>query len=112
MNRVLEQDFGGGAAWLETVSTNTMENAAYSARLLQHHGVSRIYLVTHAVHMRRAVWAFRRQGLSVTPAPTVYGMYRLDEVTVPWFIPTLQALDWSRLALHEHLGMLWYSLRY
>jgi uncharacterized SAM-binding protein YcdF (DUF218 family) len=112
MNRVLQQDLGGGAAWLETASTNTMENAEYSARLLHQHGVSSIYLVTHAVHMRRAVWAFERQGLSVTPAPTVYGRYRLTEVPVPWFIPTLQALMWSRQALYERLGMLWYHFRY
>lgn len=112
MNRVLQQDLGGGAAWLETASTNTMENAEYSARLLQKQHISRIYLVTHAVHMRRALWAFERQGLNVTPAPTVHGRYRLNEVPVPWFIPTLQALTWSRLALYEELGMLWYDLRY
>ena len=112
MNRVLQQDLGGGAAWLETASTNTMENAEYSARLLQQHHINRIYLVTHAVHMRRALWAFERQGLDVTPAPTVYGGYRLNETPVPWIIPTLRALTWSRLALYEQLGMLWYDLRY
>lgn len=112
MDRVLEKDFGGGAEWLETVSTNTMQNARYSARILHNAGVDRIYLVTHAAHMRRALWCFRRQGLAVTPAPTVYGMYRLDEVRTPWFIPAMPALVWSRRALYEHLGMLWYLWRY
>jgi uncharacterized SAM-binding protein YcdF (DUF218 family) len=91
---------------------NTMQNAMYSARILRKSGVNKVYLVTHAVHMRRAVWAFRHQGLAVTPAPTVYGMYRLNEVRTPWFIPAMQALVWSRRALYEHLGMLWYELRY
>jgi uncharacterized SAM-binding protein YcdF (DUF218 family) len=112
MNRVLQQHLGGGAAWLENASTNTMENAEYSARLLRQHHINRIYLVTHAVHMRRALRAFERQGLDVTPAPTVYGVHRLNEAPVPWFIPTLQALTWSRLALYKRLGMLWYFLRY
>jgi len=112
MNRVLAQDYGGAARWLETESRNTMQNAIYSSRILRHEGIRRIYLVTHAVHMRRAMWAFRRQGMQVTPAPTVYGMYRLHAVHTPWFIPTMLALDWSRRALYEHLGMLWYEIKY
>lgn len=112
MNRVLAQDYGGAAHWLETASRNTMQNAVYSSRILRHAGIRRIYLVTHAVHMPRAVWAFRRQGMQVTPAPTVYGMYRLHAVHTPWFIPDMLALDWSRRALYEHLGMLWYEIKY
>ena len=62
--------------------------------------------------MRRAVWAFQRQGLTVTPAPTVYGKDSLDAIHTPWFIPVMPALIWSRRALYEDLGMLWYDLRY
>lgn len=112
MNQVLQADFGGGADWQETLSKNTLENADYSAQILKGHGIHSIYLVTSAVHMRRAVWAFQRQGLTVTPAPTVYGKDSLDEVHTPWFIPAMPALIWSRRALYEDLGMWWYDLRY
>jgi len=112
MNRVLQADFGGGANWLETLSKNTLQNADYSAQILRGHGIHSIYLVTSAVHMRRAVWAFQRQGLTVTPAPTVYGKDSLDAIHTPWFIPVMPALIWSRRALYEDLGMLWYDLRY
>ena len=67
----LEDDFGIGVRFVEDRSRNTAENAANSARMLSEAGISRIVLVTHAVHMARAVRAFEGQGLEVVPAPTV-----------------------------------------
>lgn len=110
MNRTLQQSFHTRADWLEDRSRNTMENADYSARMLRLHDIERVFLVTHAAHMRRSVWAFEHAGLDVTPAPTAYDSYKLTDSRVPWFIPTLEALNASHRALYEYYGMWWYRL--
>lgn len=112
MNRVLEESFGILVDWMETHSRNTVENAEYSARLLKDVDIDRIFLVTHASHMPRAVWAFEREGMEVTPAPTAYASYKLDAQRLPWFIPSIDALNGSHRALYEYFAMWWYRLRY
>ncbi len=112
MSRALEQSFAVQADWTETRSRNTAENAEYSARILQEEDVNRIVLVTHASHMRRAVWAFEKTGLEVIPAPTAYVTYKLNDQRLPWFIPSMDALNGSHRALYEYFGFWWYRLRY
>ncbi len=112
MKNVLEEDFDTGVDWTETRSRNTAENAEYSARVLKEDGIDSIFLVTHAVHMRRSVRAFEQTGLEVTPAPTAYGYYKLNQPELPWFVPTLEALNGSHAALYEYFGLLWYRIRY
>lgn len=112
MDRALAAGFAASAAWLETQSRNTAENAEFSARILEAEGIRRVYLVTHAAHMPRAVWSFERAGMAVTPAPTVYGSYALSRPEVPWFLPTMEALSWGHVAMREYIGLAWYRLRY
>lgn len=100
MQEVLQTDFGVASRWLETESLDTNENAAFLAPKLKEAGVTKITLVTHAWHMRRAQAAFERQGLSVLPAPTRFTpIYR-------GIIPRAESLRNSSLALHEWLGLL------
>lgn len=106
------QDFHGSAKWLETKSRNTAENARLCARLLQAEGISRVFLVTHAAHMSRALWAFEQARIETTPAPTAYASYKMDEIRVPWFVPSLDALNGSHTALYEIFGLWWYRLWY
>ena len=106
----LEDDFGIGVRFVEDRSRNTAENAANSARMLSEAGISRIVLVTHAVHMARAVRAFEGQGLEVVPAPTVIASE--GPAGAASWLPTASALARSARALHEHIGLLWYRLRY
>ena len=110
MARSLKDDFGIGVRFVEDRSRNTAENAANSAQLLSQAGISRIVLVTHAVHMTRAVGSFEEQGLEVVPAPTVFTDTALAGAA-SW-LPTGSALYRSALALHEHVGQLWYRLRF
>lgn len=110
MARSLKDDFGIGVRFVEDRSRNTAENAANSVPLLSAAGISRIVLVTHAIHMTRAVHAFEEQGLEVVPAPTVL---RGDTAaSAAAWLPTASALARSAAALHEHVGLLWYRLRY
>ncbi len=109
MRQVLEQEFHTPVKWTEDDSDNTFENARYSYRILQQHNIKRIYLVTHAWHMPRAVRAFQAAGFEVTPAPTAYTTrYNLD---LPAFIPKACALQDSQIFFHEVIGIFWYRLK-
>lgn len=109
MATVLEDEFRVPVAWQERRSANTCQNAEFSTTILARHGVKSIYLVTHAWHMRRAIFCFRRWGLSVTAAPV-----RLDYIPLEadQFAPMMSGWDDSYYALHEWIGIAWYHLRY
>lgn len=109
MGRSMQEDFGIAVRWIEAKSPTTWENAAYSAPLLQADGIGSVFLVTHAWHMRRSLIAFRRAGLQATAAPVRMDPWpRLSVGTV-----TPRASSWMRsyFALHEWVGLLFYSLR-
>ncbi len=102
-------DFGVPVRWTEAASPTTWENAEYSATMLRADGVSRVYLVTHAWHMRRSLLAFQRAGIDAVPAPV-----RSD----PWprlrpgeFLPRPSAWVNSFFAMHEWVGLAYYSIR-
>ncbi len=109
MKQVLEHEFNVPVQWSEGASDNTLENARLCRQVLQRVGISRIYLVTHAWHMPRAVQVFQAAGFQVVPAPTGYTTrYRTDLLA---FVPNAYALRDSRIFLHELIGMLWYQLK-
>ena len=54
MAQALRGSFGVEPRWLETESSTTAQNAAYSAQILLAGGIGRVVLVTHALHMTRA----------------------------------------------------------
>lgn len=112
LRELLRDEFGVAEVLTEAGSLNTHENAVNSARLLRRAGRCRVLLVTHAVHMARAVAAFRRQGIEVIPAPTAFFPTRFDGDTVADWLPSATALSRSRYLLYELLGGLWYRLRY
>jgi uncharacterized SAM-binding protein YcdF (DUF218 family) len=110
MARTLQMDYGIRPKWLETRSINTAQNASLSADMLRHAGISRIMLVTHAWHMKRAIAAFAANGLEVTAAPTVFYLPGRDPRDA--WIPTLGTLRMSGYAIHEIVGSAWYRVRY
>ncbi len=105
----LIRDFQVPVQWVEMVSPDTWQNARMSATLLRQHGISSIYVVTQAWHMRRALLAFADTGLKVTAAPT-----HLDHAPTPIvgdFLPNVGAWRTAYFALHEWIGYAWYVLR-
>ncbi len=87
---------------LEGQSSNTRQNAQFTADLLRPQGVNHILLVTSALHMRRAVALFEAQGFAVTPAATDHeAVNRFD-----WddYLPDASALDGSARAIKEIIG--------
>ena len=108
MRSVLREDFGVETRWVEVESRTTRENARNSARILKAEGVRRIYLVSQAWHLARAVRAFEAEGLTVVPAGTgcrVLGDFRLIHL-----VPHPNAIEMSYWAVHEWVGGMWYRL--
>lgn len=112
MNRVLQVSFKTQARWLEEHSRNTAQNAANSFEILQKDGISNIYLVTHATHMTRAKRTFENAGFDVVAAPTIFNSEGTNFPEVVKWLPSTRALDQSRDALYELIGLIWYRLRY
>lgn len=94
--------------WVEDQSTSTWENAKYAAEILRREHVQRIYLVTHAWHMPRAVYAFQEHGIEVVPAPT--GFVSIAEPTLRALLPSHAGLSASYYGLHEWFGRIAYRL--
>jgi len=111
MDRVLRKDFGVTTHWQEDQSMTTMDNGRFSHAILSQSNISRIILVTHALHMPRAARVFRYQGFKVVTAPTAYLRTLQNHNWRDW-LPTVTELVKSQLALHEMAGLLWYRIRY
>ena len=105
----LKEDFGVEVRWQEGRSVDTWQNAEFSARLLREAGISRVYLVTHSWHMRRALLAFRHFGLDPVPAP----VRPANASDWSWYLLSLRPSSWqaSYFALHEWVGLAFYALR-
>ena len=108
------------AIWLESQSRNTYENALYSRQILDEKGISRILLVTSALHMPRSVKLFESQGFEVIPAPTDFSVTFEDwdrltdaslQVHVLNLFPSADNLSSVTSALKEYLGILFYQLQ-
>ena len=84
-------------------SQNTHASAVQVAALCRARGIQRVLLVTDAVHLRRAVAAFRAQGLEVSPVPA-------DPWALTWETPLIR-LRKFQAALHEYGGLLYYWWR-
>lgn len=108
MKGVLEKEFQVPVKWIEGASGNTRENAYKSFAILKKDKITHIALVTHAWHMPRALREFEQAGFKVTPAATAFTTRYKTNLFA--FIPTAEALQKSRLFLHEVIGMLWYRL--
>lgn len=104
MANVLQNEFGVPVRWIEGQSLNTAQNAIFSARMLTNVGVTRVYLVTDAWHMRRARDQFIRAGLTVVPAPCCNGNAQDPDAAPGWW-PTLDGLRTTRASLREWMAL-------
>ncbi len=108
MADLCRNELGVPVRWVEDRSTDTWENAEFSARMLRADGVQRILLVSSAWHLPRAVESFVAQGLDVVPAPTGFRPPPFDG----WasLLPHWSGLRDTSLATHEWVGRFAYRL--
>lgn len=111
MQKTLLQAFNTPTRWVENKSKNTMENAIFSQSMLNRDKIKRIYLVTHAWHIPRAVAAFQKTGLEIIPAPMGFES-KTKDIGYGDFLPNAHSLAKTSLWFHEVLGIIWYQIRY
>jgi uncharacterized SAM-binding protein YcdF (DUF218 family) len=97
----------------ENKSGTTMENATELAKLLRPAEGRRIGLVTSALHMLRSERTFKKQfpNDTILPIPVNY-IYAPDCYNPECFVPSASTLLKSQYAIHEFIGMVYYSIRY
>ncbi|PJE79176.1 hypothetical protein CI610_01871 [invertebrate metagenome] len=106
----LESDFSVPVQWQEKQSLTTWQNALFTRESLSNIAHQPILLVTHAWHMPRSVYSFKKAGFNVIPAPLSY-----FKTAKPWYrllnwIPTARSLQASAQALREYGGLIWYRI--
>jgi len=111
MKKVLEERFGIKAQWLERDSKNTWQNAENAATILKSVNIKKIVLVTHAIHMPRAKYAFTEYDIEVLSAPTNFYSTKGNKPFYFDFLPSMKAFYISHMSLYEMIGYLWLRLR-
>jgi len=99
------------AILLESDSVNTRENAINTKRILDERELDMVLLVTSALHMPRALAAFRAAGVKAAPSPTDYEVVDRQGVTILDFLPDAGALEGTTRAMKEYLGYAVYWMR-
>lgn len=90
-------------------SRDTEENAQNCLAIMRAHGMSSALLVTSAIHMPRAMAAFKRAGIDALPSPADFSA----PSSTGWaaWLPD-RARFWRDMpALHEIAGLVYYVLR-
>jgi uncharacterized SAM-binding protein YcdF (DUF218 family) len=109
MAKSLADDFNVDVRWREAGSIDTWANARNSAAVLHHDGITSIYLVTHAWHMKRALLAFQRAGMLAAAAPVAVDDKPYFRPSA--FVPSTYAWQESYWGVHELIGWAWYAIR-
>lgn len=95
----------------ESKSRNTMEHAIELEKIFPPTEKIHIGIVTSALHMPRAVQVFRKKYSRdvIIPIPVGY-IYSPQKYNFESIIPSVDAFVKSSYAIHEWIGMVWYSL--
>lgn len=108
--RVAERDFNRPLKWTESTSRDTGENALRTLDLLKPEGITRIVLVTHDFHMRRAMAAFerasQRSGVAMQVIPAPMGLAPSGRMRLVHWLPSGDGFEESRVVIHEWIGRL------
>ena len=105
---------------LEPNSRNTYENAIFTQPILEERDITRILLVTSAMHMPRSVQIFQKLGIDVIPAPTdfvavspQYSLTVRDNLAQQFIdaLPQAGNLALTTRALKEYVGLVVYRLK-
>lgn len=111
MDSLLQDNYNIKADIKEDKSLTTADESKYIASILKQKQFHGIYLVTNAWHMPRSVFIFQCLGIKVTPAPMGYYVYGPGYALIS-FLPNMDALYASSIAIHEFMGLFWYHLYY
>ena len=103
----------------EPNSLNTYQNAVNVKKILESNNISKVLLVTSAIHMPRSIQIFQRQKINAIPAPTDFHVSEgeLNEtVSTPKaailnLLPMTKNIHMLTSAIKEYIGLFVYRLR-
>ncbi len=95
---------------VEDQARNTRENAVYVAKIARDRGMTRLLVVTSAMHMPRALDCFRAVGLDVDAEPVDYRSFDSGRFSSTW-LPRAGLLTQSSSVLREVFGRYVYRLQ-
>ncbi len=96
--------------YTEVKSRDTAENARYSREICRRLGFSAPIIVTSAFHMRRAMIAFRGEGMRLSPYPALIRTGGKPEISWANLAPLSSALQLTSTAFREYLGLTVYRI--
>jgi uncharacterized SAM-binding protein YcdF (DUF218 family) len=112
MAHALERrDIPDQALVLETRSFTTHENGIYTTAKLKQLHISRILLVTSALHMPRAVAVFKKQGITAIAAPSPPQIVVPADTRFSFWLPDMRTFEASRSIIKEYVGLVIYWIR-
>ena len=89
---------------------NTRDEAQAVARMARARGWKRIILVTTAWHLPRAARLFRKAGVDFIPFPVDFRTDGTKEVRAVDFLPNVEAMQRTEIALRECYGIAFYTV--
>ncbi|MEM7726303.1 MAG: YdcF family protein [Cyanobacteria bacterium P01_A01_bin.45] len=103
----------------EPDSLNTYQNAVNVKKILESNNISKVLLVTSAIHMPRSIQIFRKQKINVIPAPVDFLVSQGDlseiidtpKAVILNLLPTSRNIHFFTSAIKEYIGLLVYRLR-
>jgi len=104
----VQKEYLSHLRWIESKSRDTVENARLSLPLLKAGGIHQLLLVTHDMHMPRALRAFQAESqgqLEIIAAPLGLAAEGGQTDWEDW-CPTWEGLQRVQYAVYEGLGLL------
>lgn len=95
---------------LEDKSIDTIENAKYSKEICDKLGFKKPIVVTIASHMPRSIMSFKKAGLEIIPAPSLFKTWEGKRYGWNSYLP--RSMHDTSEALYEYLGLLFYRFAY
>ena len=112
MQDVLEDEFETKVLSAEKNSKNTLENAKHVSRFLERENIQQVVLVTHAMHMLRSEYAFKKHNIEIIPAPTYFYSTKDNKPFYFDFLPSMEAFYICSMTFHEIIGYIWLRFKY
>lgn len=96
--------------FVEDQAKNTKQNAELSMQILENRKIEKVFLVSSAIHLPRAMKYFKEyDNIEIIPVPCDYLISR-EKLNFYDFLPDIQFLKANSSAWHEYLGLIKYNI--
>ena len=104
MEEILRDQYDIRPRWVEGEALDTVENAVFTACLLEGSSLRWLALVTDPAHMPRSLALFEAAGFKAVAAPAPYGKRDAYRVSFDSFVPSSDGLEAARPHMKEWTG--------